>query len=170
MTDRVSILQANFLKRFTDLPDDLLLQKLLPHLQSAASRSHWNRLANGPLWQRCVPLLDSLDDRTFTQLYHPFLQDQLTSLCIGPNNKLLSACRPSLTQDPILWLPMTRSERSRVLRWRLGWLPGGKPKLCLYHPSNGFICTHSISASIYIGVFNYHYLSKTLCPLFCLFC
>ncbi|KAG1139832.1 hypothetical protein G6F37_001288 [Rhizopus arrhizus] len=32
MTDRVSILQANFLKRFTDLPDDLLLQKLLPHL------------------------------------------------------------------------------------------------------------------------------------------
>ncbi|KAG1142292.1 hypothetical protein G6F37_008033 [Rhizopus arrhizus] len=73
-----------------------------------------------------------------------FLQNQLTSLCTGPNNKLLSACRLSLTQDPILWLPMTRSERSLVLRWRLGWLPGGKPKPCLHHPINGFTYTHSI--------------------------
>ncbi|EIE90780.1 hypothetical protein RO3G_15491 [Rhizopus delemar RA 99-880] len=36
------------------------------------------------------------------------------------------------------------SERSCALRWRLGWLPGGKPKPCLYHPNNGFIRTHSI--------------------------
>ncbi|KAG1141038.1 hypothetical protein G6F37_008526 [Rhizopus arrhizus] len=28
----------------------------------------------------------------------------------------LSACRLLLTQGPILWLPMTRCERSRVLR------------------------------------------------------
>ncbi|KAG0742572.1 hypothetical protein G6F57_002990 [Rhizopus arrhizus] len=42
--------------------------------------------------------------------------DHLTALCIGPNTKLLSARRPLITQYPILWLPMARCERSRVLR------------------------------------------------------
>ncbi|KAI8969927.1 hypothetical protein BDF20DRAFT_802430, partial [Mycotypha africana] len=41
------------------------------------------------------------------------------------NSKLLSACRTSISLDPILWLPMTSEERNRCLRWRLGWLPGG---------------------------------------------
>jgi hypothetical protein len=36
--------------------------------------------------------------------------------------------------DSILWLPMSRAERSRCIRWRLGWLPGGKPKPCPHHP------------------------------------
>ncbi|KAI7899741.1 uncharacterized protein BX663DRAFT_520273 [Cokeromyces recurvatus] len=47
---------------------------------------------------------------------------------------LLSSCRPNLIIDPKLWLPMTHSERSRTIRWRLGWLPGGIPKACPYHP------------------------------------
>ncbi|KAG1543416.1 hypothetical protein G6F49_011353 [Rhizopus delemar] len=37
--------------------------------------------------------------------------------------KLLSHCRNDLIVDPILRIPMTRSERSRCVRWRLGWLP-----------------------------------------------
>ena len=143
MTDRVSILQAKFLKRSTNLPDGKLLQKLL-HQQSATSRSHWNRLAKGPLWQCCVPLLDSLDNKSFMQLCRQFLQDYPTSFCTGPNIKLLFACCTSLTQGPILWLPMIRRERSRVLRWRLGRLPDGKPKPWLYHPNNGFARAYSI--------------------------
>ncbi|OAD67597.1 hypothetical protein PHYBLDRAFT_173931 [Phycomyces blakesleeanus NRRL 1555(-)] len=42
---------------------------------------------------------------------------------------LLSACRPSLGVDRILWLPMTNYERSRFIRWRMGWLPG-RPQPC----------------------------------------
>ncbi|KAI7903950.1 uncharacterized protein BX663DRAFT_530594 [Cokeromyces recurvatus] len=46
--------------------------------------------------------------------------------------------------DPILWLPMTNTERSQVLRWRLGWIPGGISRPCPYHPSQTFSRTHSI--------------------------
>ncbi|KAG0794063.1 hypothetical protein G6F21_003144 [Rhizopus arrhizus] len=38
---------------------------------------------------------------------------------------------------------MTCSERSRVLRWRLGWLPGGKPKECIFHPSHNWSRRHA---------------------------
>ncbi|KAI9481582.1 MAG: hypothetical protein EXX96DRAFT_482365, partial [Benjaminiella poitrasii] len=46
-------------------------------------------------------------------------------------SKLLTCCRPSLSLDPILWIPMHPIERSRLIRWRLGWLPGGSPRPCL---------------------------------------
>ncbi|KAI7899770.1 uncharacterized protein BX663DRAFT_537910 [Cokeromyces recurvatus] len=56
---------------------------------------------------------------------------------------ILSACRPNMIIDPILWLPMTHSERSRTIRWRLGWLPGGIPKVCPYHPHVHFSRSHA---------------------------
>ncbi|KAI9271666.1 hypothetical protein BDA99DRAFT_602439 [Phascolomyces articulosus] len=46
--------------------------------------------------------------------------------------KILKACRPNLEVDPILWIPMTKKERSRCIRWRIvGRLPGGKSKTCI---------------------------------------
>ncbi|KAG1470300.1 hypothetical protein G6F56_002764 [Rhizopus delemar] len=57
-----------------------------------------------------------------------FLADQFQNLYNNSDSILLSSTRPTIQVDPILWLPMTCSERSRVLRWRLGWLPDGKPK------------------------------------------
>ncbi|KAG1037103.1 hypothetical protein G6F43_012929 [Rhizopus delemar] len=41
----------------------------------------------------------------------------------------LRACRPALVVDPILYVPATYAERSLLVRWRLGWLPG-KPEDC----------------------------------------
>ncbi|KAI8642563.1 hypothetical protein BD408DRAFT_416430 [Parasitella parasitica] len=55
---------------------------------------------------------------------------------------MISTCRPTLVVDPILWLPMTRMERSQVLRWRLGWLPGGKPRPCPFHPTTNLTRAH----------------------------
>ncbi|KAI7897978.1 uncharacterized protein BX663DRAFT_443979, partial [Cokeromyces recurvatus] len=46
------------------------------------------------------------------------------------HSKLLSVCRPSLSMNPILWLPMLPIERSQLIRWRLGWQPGGTRKPC----------------------------------------
>ncbi|KAI7855585.1 hypothetical protein BDC45DRAFT_438578 [Circinella umbellata] len=43
---------------------------------------------------------------------------------------------------------MARKERSRCLRWRLGWLPGGKPKPCKtcgfpnFHKNHAIHCLH----------------------------
>lgn len=39
---------------------------------------------------------------------------------------------------------MTHIERSRLIRWRLGWLPGGQPKPCIYHPSELLTQKHAI--------------------------
>jgi hypothetical protein len=60
------------------------------------------------------------------------------------NTKLLAGCRTRISLDPILWLPMTRAERSRCIRWRLGWLPGGKPKPCPRHPGLTLSKSHAI--------------------------
>ncbi|KAI7859582.1 hypothetical protein BDC45DRAFT_426914, partial [Circinella umbellata] len=59
-------------------------------------------------------------------------------------SKTLAACRTTLGIDPIMWLPMTRKEQSRCIRWRIGWLPGGKPKTCMTCFSSHFTEKHSI--------------------------
>ncbi|KAI9473545.1 MAG: hypothetical protein EXX96DRAFT_602126 [Benjaminiella poitrasii] len=82
--------------------------------------SQWYKLTMSPLWCTCVPSADTMDTRTFKHLLQTFLQNNLEPRRDGPNSKLLSACRPTLTVDPILWPPMSYIERSRTLRWRLG--------------------------------------------------
>ncbi|KAI7907805.1 uncharacterized protein BX663DRAFT_492042, partial [Cokeromyces recurvatus] len=111
MTARAIILQAEYLIRSMQLPDDTLLNKLLPHLQI-----------------ECVPILDELDRKVFKRLCLRFQKTQYENLCQGLNSKLIRACRPNMIIDPILWLPMTNTERSQVIRWRLGWLPGDIPR------------------------------------------
>ena len=54
----------------------------------------------------------------------------------------ISVYRSSLCIDLLLWLPMTHIERSRCIRWRLGWLPGGKPKECILHPGQHWSRRH----------------------------
>ncbi|KAI9474297.1 MAG: hypothetical protein EXX96DRAFT_621933 [Benjaminiella poitrasii] len=114
MRERIAVLQAQFLCRSLYLSQDTLLSMLLPFLQASSSISQWYKLIKSPLWSTCNNLEPRRD---------------------GPNSKLLSACRFTLTVDPILWLPMPNIERSRTLRWHLGWLPGGQPQPCLYHPN-----------------------------------
>ncbi|KAI9302695.1 hypothetical protein BJ944DRAFT_166770, partial [Cunninghamella echinulata] len=38
---------------------------------------------------------------------------------------------PKITIDPILYRPMNNKIRSRLISWRIGWLPGGKIKSCI---------------------------------------
>ncbi|KAI7899581.1 uncharacterized protein BX663DRAFT_532734 [Cokeromyces recurvatus] len=148
MTTRATILQAKYLIRSMKLPDDTLLNKLLPHLQMSSSHSQWYKLTVNPLWRECAPILDELDRKVFKRLRLRFQKTQYENLCQGLNSKLIRACRPNMIIDPILWLPMTNTERSQVLRWRLSWrlswLPGGIPRPCPYHPSQTFGRTHSI--------------------------
>jgi hypothetical protein len=57
---------------------------------------------------------------------------------------LLTHCRPTISLDPVLWLPMSKSERSRCIRWRLGWLPGARYKTCPRRPGQPFTKAHAI--------------------------
>jgi hypothetical protein len=47
---------------------------------------------------------------------------KLSKTFCSSQSKLLSAYRPPLIIDPILWLLMPYSEQSQVIRWHLSWL------------------------------------------------
>ena len=145
MKSRVAILQAQFLRRSLYLPDDTLLSTILPALQATGRRSHWTKLSQSPLWRcYCKPQVpEGITLKQFYTFRDSFLDEQFTALCGATGSLLLSSCRLQPDIDPILWLPMTRSERSRVLRWRLGWLPGGKPTACIFHPSHNWSRHHA---------------------------
>ncbi|KAG1446437.1 hypothetical protein G6F56_009572 [Rhizopus delemar] len=115
MRTRVAVLQAQYLFCSTNLPDDTLLAQLLPYIQTSTSRSHWYKLANTPMWKSlCGPILDTLDKKKFLSLRTKFLADQFQNLYNNSGSILLSSTRPTIQVDPILWLPMTCSERSLV--------------------------------------------------------
>ncbi|KAI9470611.1 MAG: hypothetical protein EXX96DRAFT_490702, partial [Benjaminiella poitrasii] len=125
-----------FLLRSLSLPGDALLTKLLPHIGTSSSRSQWYTLSKTPLWKTRHPELYSLDNRQFRKLQQQFLQANLNTLRNTPNNStLLCLCRPTISIDLILWLPMSFVESSRCVRWRLGWLPNGYSTYCPTHPS-----------------------------------
>ncbi|CEP14648.1 hypothetical protein [Parasitella parasitica] len=100
MTDRARILQTEFLIHSLQLPDDTLLQRLLPHIKTSASLSTWYKLTANPLWKDCFPVLDVLDRPIFNKLKPQFLEDSYEALCAGPNSKLISTCRPDMIEIP----------------------------------------------------------------------
>ncbi|KAG0737707.1 hypothetical protein G6F32_016445 [Rhizopus arrhizus] len=62
---------------------------------------------------------DTYDSRAFAGIRKQYLEDNLADRRNSINSVLLSSCRPTLGIDPILWLPMSNTERSRIVRWRL---------------------------------------------------
>ncbi|KAG1507995.1 hypothetical protein G6F47_008715 [Rhizopus delemar] len=142
MKNRVHILQAKFILRSLNLSDDTLFSWLLPYIRASASHSHWYKLISSPLWRVCCNQdIEHLNRQTFRIICRKYLEDLFNQNCQRVYSKLLSACRSQSTIVPILWLSMTSIERSRVVRWRLGWLLGGVPKSCIYHPTD--MLTHS---------------------------
>ncbi|KAG1540170.1 hypothetical protein G6F49_012192 [Rhizopus delemar] len=144
MSERVSILQAQFLLRSLYLPEDALLHRLLPYVQYTKGHQ-WYLLSRTPLWKMALSTTDELDTRSFKAAKRQFLQQNLEIRQQRRTSKQLSHCRRSISIDPILWLPMSKSERSRCIRWRLGWLPGGKPRPCPKHPMQQLSKNHAIN-------------------------
>ncbi|KAL4213044.1 hypothetical protein AB4K20DRAFT_1974647 [Rhizopus microsporus] len=92
-------------------------------------------LSRTPLWKSLLSTTEEPDTRSLKAAKRRFLQQNLEICQRYRNSKLLSNCHRSIFLDPILWLPMSKSECSRCIRWRLGWLPGGKPRSCPKHPT-----------------------------------
>ena len=147
MKERVSILGFKMLVRMQQLPADTLLAVLLAHIASASvsPRFRWPKLLkNNSLWKLVchsfvspsVPRFSSLQQWIATSGGDPkpvirrYRRAYLAGLLAKPDGLvLLRACRPVLGVDPILVLPMSVWERSRLLRWKMGWLPA-RPVPC----------------------------------------
>ncbi|KAI9480729.1 MAG: hypothetical protein EXX96DRAFT_594862 [Benjaminiella poitrasii] len=95
------ILHAEFAKRSSALPTDVLFICLLPCSAQALPEP-----------------FDRRNALEFRQYCRTFLQQNFTFTLQQRYNKLFSCCRPSLSLDPILWVPMYPIERS-------------SPRLCL---------------------------------------
>ncbi|CAO3657317.1 unnamed protein product [Mucor hiemalis] len=118
----------------------------LSYIQCTTNRSLWCKLANTNLWRNhCARNLQTLDKKQFLSLRRKFTEEQFLKLYEDTDSTLLPSLRRELTVDPILWPPMTTSERSRILRWRLGWLPGGRPKECIYYPGRNWSRRHTFT-------------------------
>ncbi|KAI7848512.1 hypothetical protein BDC45DRAFT_450067, partial [Circinella umbellata] len=59
------------------------------------------------------------------------------------DKNVLAASRPRLEVDSIMWMRISNKERSRCLRWRTGWLPGGKPKPCIKCNNTTYTKSHA---------------------------
>ncbi|KAI7851205.1 hypothetical protein BDC45DRAFT_572294 [Circinella umbellata] len=132
MSERIAILQAKFVYRAEFLPSDALFTIIRPVLE-AQQGSFWSKLKKkSPIIQQLPEVLSNLTSKELKAGIRLFLQNNLNSIRSAvTGSKLLSCCLPNLSVDPIMWLPMTNRERSRCIRWRLGWLPGGR-----LHPCN----------------------------------
>lgn len=143
MNERVRILQAQFLFRSLYVPGDSLLGYLLPHIQYIRGYQ-WSNLSKTALWQLLPTPHNSLTICDFRSIKRDYLQQGLQQRMRGYGSKLLSFCRPKLSINPILWIPMTHRERSRCIRWRLGWLPNGRLRPCPIHRSHMLTRSHAI--------------------------
>ncbi|OAD72629.1 hypothetical protein PHYBLDRAFT_169751 [Phycomyces blakesleeanus NRRL 1555(-)] len=124
MRERILTLGFKFVYRAFWLPDEALFTLLQPVLTNPAHQ--WFKLLANPIWLS-LSNRQNADSKACKHAIRSFLNQGL--FLQRSQQILLSACRPSLGVDPILWLPMTNYERSRFIRWRMGWLPG-RPQPC----------------------------------------
>lgn len=116
MQERAYSLQSQFLLRTYTLPDDGLLSHLFPLISQPRSHSQWYKLSKPPIWKLCASNPESLDHRSLRSLQKRFRQDSLNHKRATHASVLLTHCRPTISLGSILWIPMTRSERSRCIR------------------------------------------------------
>ncbi|CAO3657892.1 unnamed protein product, partial [Rhizopus stolonifer] len=134
---RAHTLVLKMIIRTNYLPEDALLAKLIPFVTSAPikSRFRWPAiLQQNPLWSNpeFAGGFTSVDDRlthfasnaSLKQSVLTYRSQLLQDVLARPDPLvLLSACCPVIGIDPVLTVPMSLSDRSRIVRWRMGWLP-----------------------------------------------
>ncbi|KAI8327975.1 hypothetical protein BC941DRAFT_364235 [Chlamydoabsidia padenii] len=148
MHGRYDILRIKYLDRSTRLPPDSLLatitQFTTTHRPSPRiTSSPWYKLLKHPLWQQ---RLATDDPPRLT----PYLRQLLDSILAMEQQSsiLLKQCRSTRGIDLIMRPPMLRTHRSRLIRWRLGWMTGGIPK--------SYACGQALSKQHIIQCFNLH--------------
>ncbi|KAG1086115.1 hypothetical protein G6F39_012525 [Rhizopus arrhizus] len=127
MRFRADTLVLKFCLRAQTLPDDCLLSLLSSSLPSSLLSTLRSR--------RIVldhPPEVTAPSRLKTWL-HAYRQQEFDQFLASTSQVLIKACRPVLRVDPILYVPASRTDRSCLIRWRMGWLPGDpRPCACLF--------------------------------------
>ncbi|KAG1439652.1 hypothetical protein G6F56_012224 [Rhizopus delemar] len=125
MLHRKDVLTTRFCLRAKSLPRSCLLSLLSTTLPTTRLSVH---LQKNPLYLALPSPLPASDNQ-LKSFFRGYREDQVVRFLTSTNQVLIRACRPALVVDPILYVPATRMERSLLVRWRLGWLPG-KPEDC----------------------------------------
>ncbi|CAO3607923.1 unnamed protein product [Cunninghamella echinulata] len=141
MHERIEILQMKYLDRVKYQPENSLLNIIITILSTSTptpstkdiykKHSLWNQLKNQSFYDTIIEEQQLIDIKVFIKKY------RLNKLLDNTQqSSLLQSCKPKIAIDPILYHPMNNKIRSGLICWRIGWLPGGKPKSCIcnHHP------------------------------------
>jgi hypothetical protein len=107
MKTRAPILQAQYIFRTTNLPDDTLLATLLPHFQNSSNHSHRYKLSLPDMWHSyCKPKEYSFHPKQNWNRHHAFeclhihQRLYLPPTIIDPISFLLNLLPLNLVVDP----------------------------------------------------------------------
>ncbi|KAI9468220.1 MAG: hypothetical protein EXX96DRAFT_492886 [Benjaminiella poitrasii] len=119
---RYKVLMTRYVLRSRSLADDCLVILLRDSLrysrlvQFLSENSLYRSLPVSP-----PPMSPPALKAHFNAHWQEQFDRQMSAASSSGKFVLLRACRPSVSQpDPILYLPMSRNARSRLVRWRLG--------------------------------------------------
>lgn len=117
---RYNVLATRYALRADTLPEDCLLVLLRNNLSYTRLDRY---ICQNQLYLSLpdpVPSAAGLN-AIFINYWQDQVDRQMVAAAASGSHTLLRACRPSVSRpDPILYLPIGRSARSRLVRWRLG--------------------------------------------------
>ncbi|KAI8326548.1 hypothetical protein EDC96DRAFT_581680 [Choanephora cucurbitarum] len=121
MVERWYVLNAKYNLRLDRLPIESLI------FQIHNTNTRYSRLS---LISKKNPIYNTFigdnSNKPENLLLKTILSSFRSQALINSSEKMIQACRHDLSIDPIFFLPMTRKEQRRLLRWRMNWLPGRK--------------------------------------------
>lgn len=125
MKQRAAILVTQYCLRSQFLPEDSLISLLSEKLPSSSLKAlQKQKMAANAL--ETVPIANKRQLKTW---FFKERQQWHTEFLSKTDKVLIRACRPTIGIDPIMYVPASRPCRSRLIRYRMGWLPG-KPRPC----------------------------------------
>lgn len=124
---RVDALVTKYCLRVRHLPKNCLLVCLQ---DTMSSRTRLNSSLKKNTLYTSLPEYAAESRDGLLSYLNEARQTRLDTFFSSTSQVLAKACRPELGLDPIVFLPATRTDRSRLIRWRMGWLPGN-PHECL---------------------------------------
>lgn len=130
LAQRKEILCAKNILRSQYVPEDSLLALFIQQIYTNQT-FYFNKLKQkNTIWQALISTNNDpqtistmdLKKQINSWLLDKLIQDQSHQFYLGQ-------CRNKISNDPIMFIPMTVRQRSRIIRFRMGWLPG-EPKAC----------------------------------------
>jgi hypothetical protein len=126
MKQRAAILVSQYCLRSQFLPEDGLISLL------SASLSHpsLNQLQKQKMATRALDEVPVANKGQLKKWFFEQRQDWHSEFLEKTDKVLIRACLPTIGVDPVMYVPASRPCRSRLVRYRMGWLPG-KPRPCV---------------------------------------